>query len=67
MEDHGQNETMAVLFQSDSSYTAEMLAEFDRSVNADELILLKRQLSAAFTTREANLTFERLNYAWHIR
>lgn len=54
MKDRSHDEAMAELFQADPSYAAELLAEVVRYGNAGELVILERQLSAAFATREAN-------------
>lgn len=44
---------MAELFRIDASYAAELLTEVIRDGDADELAVLKRQLSAAFVIKEA--------------
>ena len=56
MKDRSHDEAMAELFQVDPSFAADLLAEVVRDGNADELAILERQLSAAFTKREANPT-----------
>ena len=56
MKDRSHDEAMAKLFQADPSYTAELLAEFFRDGNPDELAILERQLSAAFAISEASST-----------
>ena len=49
------SEVMAEL-QADPSYAAELLAEVIRDGDADELAILKRQLSAAFAASSPNST-----------
>ncbi|MEE4343510.1 hypothetical protein V2J66_17990 [Pseudomonas alliivorans] len=53
MKDRSHDETMAELFRIDASYAAELLTEVIRDGDADELAVLKRQLSAAFVIKEA--------------
>ena len=54
MKDRSHDEAMAVLFQADPSYAAELLTEVVRDGNADELAVLERQLSAAFAIKDAD-------------
>lgn len=56
MKDLSHDEAMAELFLSDRTYAGELLVEVVRDGSADELAILKRQLSASVTSREANLT-----------
>lgn len=52
MRDRSHDEAMAELFQTDPSYAAELLAEVCRDGDADELAVLKRQLSVAFAMKD---------------
>lgn len=54
MKDRSHDEAMAELFQADSSYATELLAEVVRDGDADELAILERQLSAAFAASGTN-------------
>ncbi len=47
MKDRNHDEAMAELFRADPPYASELLAEVLRDGDADELAILKRQLSAA--------------------
>lgn len=48
MKDRGHDEAMSELFHADPLYAAELIAEIVRDGDADELVILERQLSAAF-------------------
>jgi DNA-binding phage protein len=54
MKDRNHDEAMAELFQADPAYAAELLAEVVRDGDAEELVILGRQLSAIVATIEAN-------------
>ncbi|WP_167335529.1 hypothetical protein [Pseudomonas rhizosphaerae] len=56
MKDRSHSEVMAELFRADPSYAAKLQAEVARDGNADEMATLNRQLLAAISTRETNLT-----------
>lgn len=47
MKDRSHDEAMAELFRADSAYAAELLAEVMRDGDANELMIVTRQLSAA--------------------
>lgn len=49
MRDRSHDEAMSELFHADPAYAVELLAEVVRDGDADELAILERQLSAAFT------------------
>ncbi|HDS1797956.1 TPA: hypothetical protein QEM76_000855 [Pseudomonas putida] len=49
---------MADLFQADPSYAAELLTEVRRDGDADELAVLKRQLSSAFAVMDDELSIQ---------
>ncbi|WP_177445781.1 hypothetical protein [Pseudomonas sp. ICMP 460] len=54
MKDRSHDDAMAELFQADPAYAAELLAEVVRDGDAEELVILGRQLSAIVATTEAN-------------
>lgn len=54
MKDCSHDESMVELFRADPSYAIELLAEVVRDGDANELAILKRQLSAASAMREAS-------------
>ncbi|MBC2680035.1 hypothetical protein SAMN05216593_103267 [Pseudomonas asturiensis] len=54
MKDRSHDEAMAELFRADPAYAAELLAELVRDGDAEELVILWRQLSAIVGTIEAN-------------
>ena len=54
MKDCSHDEAMTELFRADPSYAIELLAEVVRDGDADELAILKRQLSAGPAMREAS-------------
>ena len=54
MKDRSHAEAMAELFQVDPSFAADLLAEVVRDGDANELAILKRQLSGAFAIKNAN-------------
>ena len=56
MKDRRHDEAMAELFRADPAYAAELLAEVVGGCDSEELAILERQLSAAFSMTQANLT-----------
>ena len=54
MKDRSHDEAMAELFRADPAYAAQLLAELVRDGDAEELVILWRQLSAIVGTIEAN-------------
>lgn len=54
MKDRSHDDVMAEFFQADPSYAAGLLAEVVRDGDANELAILKRQLSGAFAIKNAN-------------
>lgn len=54
MKDRSHDEAMAELFRADPAYAAELLAELVRDGDAEELVILGRQLSAIVAPIEAN-------------
>lgn len=57
MKDCSHDEAMTELFQAVPSYMAELLGEVFLDGNADELIILKRQMLGAFAMREVDPCF----------
>lgn len=58
MRDRSHDEAMADLFQADPSYAAELLTEVRRDGDAEELAVLKRQLSSAFAVMDVELRIQ---------
>lgn len=56
MKDRSHDETMAELFRADPAYAVELLAEVVGGCDAEELAILERQLSAAFSMTHASST-----------
>ncbi len=56
MKDRSHDDAMAELFQADPSYAEKLWGEVIRDGNADELAILKRQLSVAFAPSEGDPT-----------
>lgn len=54
MKDRSHDDAMAELFRADPSYASELLVEVVRDGDADELVILERQLSATFDVSGAN-------------
>lgn len=54
MKDRSHDEAMAEILQADPTYAAELLAEVVRDGGADELVVLKRQIMAAFAILDAD-------------
>lgn len=57
MKDRSHDEAMSELFEVEPAYAAELLAEVIRDGDADELVILERQLSAAFAASSSESAY----------